>query len=50
MSPVKLICPRRHADSRGWFSETHNERSLAALGIQTRFVQDNLSHSQSRGV
>lgn len=50
MGPVKLICPRRHADSRGWFSETHNERSLAALGIHIRFVQDNLSRSQSRCV
>jgi len=50
MGPVKLICPRRHADSRGWFSETHNERALARLGVEVRFVQDNLSHSQSRGV
>jgi dTDP-4-dehydrorhamnose 3,5-epimerase len=50
MGPVKLICPRRHADSRGWFSETHNERALAGLGIDVRFVQDNLSHSRSRGV
>jgi dTDP-4-dehydrorhamnose 3,5-epimerase len=50
MGPVKLICPRRHVDSRGWFTETHNERALARLGVAVRFVQDNLSHSQIRGV
>jgi dTDP-4-dehydrorhamnose 3,5-epimerase len=50
MGPVKLIAPRRHADSRGWFSETHKEISYARLGVTAHFVQDNLSHSSQAGV
>lgn len=42
---VLLLSRDRFADTRGWFTELHNERELAALGFDTRFVQDNLSHS-----
>lgn len=44
-NPVQLILPRRHGDARGWFTETYNEAHFAALGITSRFVQDNHSLS-----
>ncbi|MEJ0075794.1 MAG: dTDP-4-dehydrorhamnose 3,5-epimerase [Alphaproteobacteria bacterium] len=43
------VKPRRFADSRGYFVETHNERTLAGAGIAARFVQDNESCSTRRG-
>jgi len=46
---LRLLKPRRFADSRGYFVETHNERTLAGAGIGARFVQDNQSYSASRG-
>jgi dTDP-4-dehydrorhamnose 3,5-epimerase len=46
---VKLITPVKHGDSRGFFSETYNQRDLAAAGINTEFVQDNHSLSGPRG-
>lgn len=46
---VKLITPVKHGDSRGFFSETYNQRDLAAVGINTEFVQDNHSLSGPRG-
>lgn len=44
-SPVCLITPRRHGDSRGWFTEVYSEPTFTALGIECRFVQDNHSLS-----
>lgn len=44
-SPVQLIRPRRHADTRGWFTETYNRDTFATLGIACTFVQDNHSLS-----
>src|ERR1041384_5984949 len=46
---LQLLKPRRFADARGYFVETYNERTLAAVGIAARFVQDNQSHSKSTG-
>lgn len=46
---VKLIIPRRFADTRGYFSETWNRRSYAKVGIDVDFVQDNFSLSRSVG-
>ena len=46
---VKLVCPRRFGDDRGWFAETFNTTKFAALGLPTHFVQDNQSFS-ARGV
>ena len=43
--PVRLILPRRHGDARGWFTETYNRDTFAALGIDAVFVQDNHSLS-----
>ena len=43
---VKLVEPKVFGDSRGFFFESWNRRSLAAAGIDVDFVQDN--HSRSR--
>jgi dTDP-4-dehydrorhamnose 3,5-epimerase len=48
--PTKLINPKRFADGRGWFSETYNARSYAALGVDVEFCQDNHSLSKPAGV
>jgi dTDP-4-dehydrorhamnose 3,5-epimerase len=45
MSCVQLIRPRRHGDTRGWFTETYNVEAFAKLGIACTFVQDNHSLS-----
>ena len=42
---VLLITPKIFRDERGFFVETYNEKAFAELGINTRFVQDNLSYS-----
>jgi dTDP-4-dehydrorhamnose 3,5-epimerase len=44
-----LLGTKRHADSRGWFSELYNEKALTELGVACRFVQDNQSMSARRG-
>jgi dTDP-4-dehydrorhamnose 3,5-epimerase len=47
---VKLIVPRQFRDDRGFFSETWNERALAAaVGMTPRFVQDNHAYSRDKG-
>lgn len=46
---VKLIRTRRFSDQRGYFAETWNRRSFAARGLDTEFVQDNVSFSRSAG-
>jgi dTDP-4-dehydrorhamnose 3,5-epimerase len=46
---VWLLRPRVYEDSRGFFMESYNQRTLARLGIGDGFVQDNHSRS-SRGV
>lgn len=45
MPSVQLIRPKRHGDSRGWFTETYNSKTFAGLGITSVFVQDNHSLS-----
>lgn len=45
---IRLV-PRRFADSRGFFSETWNQRRLAEVGIDLTFVQDNHSYSAKAG-
>ena len=47
---VKLITPRRFADSRGFFSETFNERTWSEAGLTAHFVQDNHAYSLEKGV
>jgi len=46
---VKLIVPKKFEDARGFFVETYSRRALAAQGIDTVFVQDNLSLSRPAG-
>ena len=42
--------PDRRFDERGFFSEVWRDEWLADAGIDVSFVQDNYSHSRSRGV
>lgn len=46
---VLMFTPKRFEDSRGYFSETYNERTIAEAGIRDRFVQDNQSRSVAAG-
>jgi dTDP-4-dehydrorhamnose 3,5-epimerase len=46
---VRLVLPRVFRDERGAFFESFNARTMAALGIDAEFVQDNHSYSH-RGV
>jgi dTDP-4-dehydrorhamnose 3,5-epimerase len=46
---LEIVTPR-FGDERGFFSETWNQKSFAAAGIDLQFVQDNHSYSASRGV
>ncbi|MCP4027390.1 MAG: dTDP-4-dehydrorhamnose 3,5-epimerase [Sphingomonas sp.] len=45
MPSVQLIRPKRHGDSRGWFTEVYSVPAFSALGISETFVQDNHSLS-----
>ncbi len=46
---VFVIVPKVFGDARGFFMESYNRRSMAMLGIEDEFVQDNHSRS-ARGV
>lgn len=46
---VKLLQPKRHGDSRGWFAEMFNAEAFRSAGLPAEFVQDNQSFS-TRGV
>jgi dTDP-4-dehydrorhamnose 3,5-epimerase len=46
---VLILTPRRFGDDRGFFSETYNQATLRALGVETVFVQDNMSMSRQVG-
>jgi dTDP-4-dehydrorhamnose 3,5-epimerase len=48
IADVKLLKPRVFSDERGFFLESWNARTFAALGLDLAFVQDNHSRS-SRG-
>lgn len=49
LSGVLLLEPRRFGDARGFFSESWNRKTLAELGIEIDFVQDNHSVSAKQG-
>ena len=49
IADVFMIAPKVFGDDRGFFFESYNRRSMAALGIEHDFVQDNHSRS-ARGV
>ena len=46
---VKILSPKKHGDSRGFFSETYNKQTFAEAGIVLDFVQDNHSLSPQVG-
>ncbi len=46
ISGIIVLEPRVFVDERGFFFESYNKNTLAALGIDVSFVQDN--HSLSR--
>ncbi|MGA7559652.1 MAG: dTDP-4-dehydrorhamnose 3,5-epimerase [Terriglobales bacterium] len=46
LSGVLLLEPRVFGDDRGFFIESYNQRTFAALGITETFVQDNHSFSE----
>lgn len=46
---LTLIRPHRHADARGWFSETYSLPRFEEIGLDVRFVQDNQSLSLKAG-
>lgn len=50
LAGVIEVTPRRHGDSRGFFSEVYNRSAWAAAGITANFVQDNHSFSREAGV
>lgn len=46
LSGLFVIELKPFKDDRGYFCETYNQEKFSALGIQTNFVQDNLSFSK----
>ena len=46
---VLIIEPKRHGDSRGFFSETFSRKVLSDAGIDIDFCQDNQSISVTQG-
>jgi len=46
---VLILEPKVFGDHRGWFSEVYSKRTLAAVGIEVDFIQDNQSFSASKG-
>lgn len=46
---LPVVCSRRFADPRGWFSETYNASRMASLGLPDDFCQDNHSYSRPAG-
>lgn len=48
-SDVFVLEPERFIDHRGHFSEFFSAARFEKAGLQTRFVQDNISHSEKKG-
>ncbi len=46
---LMLLTPRKFGDSRGFFSETYNLKTLAEVGLEVVFVQDNQAFSAEKG-
>ena len=46
---VYIIESDCYGDNRGWFMETYNKQKFHELGIDTIFVQDNMSYSAQKG-
>ncbi|MBX3428463.1 MAG: dTDP-4-dehydrorhamnose 3,5-epimerase [Hyphomonadaceae bacterium] len=50
IADILLIQPKKHGDSRGFFSETFRVAAMKDAGVDVDWVQDNHSLSQARGV
>ena len=46
---VYIIESDCYGDNRGWFMETYNKEKFHEMGIDTVFVQDNMSYSAQKG-
>ncbi len=46
LKDVVILQPKIYGDERGYFLETYNESTFAALGLPTQFAQDNQSGSR----
>ena len=46
---VFVIEPDCHSDNRGFFMETFSKQNYQSIGIDTDFIQDNLSYSALKG-
>ena len=46
---VFVLEPERFEDERGFFARAWSEKELAALGVESRFVEGNLSFNKQRG-
>ena len=46
---VYIIESDCYGDHRGWFMETYNEAKFHEMGIDTVFIQDNMSYSAQKG-
>ncbi|TPW27097.1 dTDP-4-dehydrorhamnose 3,5-epimerase [Martelella alba] len=49
ISGLVLLTPKRFGDSRGFFEETWNRKTMSDLGVEIDFVQDNHSLSSTVG-
>jgi len=49
LAEVKVYLPKRHVDTRGYFSEWYNARDLAEVGLRRQFLQDNIALSREVG-
>ena len=49
LAGVKIITPKKHGDSRGFFSEVYNQDEWRRGRARLRFVQDNHSWSAAAG-
>lgn len=50
LTGICIVEPEVHGDHRGYFMETYSTRSMAAIGIDNVFVQDNQSYSAQKGI
>lgn len=46
---VLVLTPTQHHDERGFLSEVYNKDTLASLGVNTQFAQENHIYSESKG-
>lgn len=49
ISEIKVIEPKIFEDKRGYFLEAYSKRNFESVGIDTVFVQDNISYNKKKG-